>query len=158
MALHSLGERRAGKGETTSNNVDSSVMTYRVDDFVRQFGLPSPTHLKIDVDGGELGVLKGGARLLRSTTLKSILIEVNGEDASEKVDRLLTRAGFQRRTERSKTSADQSASVTYCVYERVAEPVHWLREAGERITERVGKHLATLRASDRSKQRETVVR
>ncbi len=52
-------------------------MSYRLDDFVRQFGLPVPNHLKIDVDGTEVQVLKGSKEILKNPEFRSILMEVN---------------------------------------------------------------------------------
>ena len=36
-----------------------------------------PNHIKIDVDGNELNILKGAKKLLKKKYLKSILIEIN---------------------------------------------------------------------------------
>jgi hypothetical protein len=46
-----------------------------LDRAVADFKLPMPQHLKIDVDGSELRVLKGGAAVLRGPQLRTILIE-----------------------------------------------------------------------------------
>ena len=53
------------------------VITFRLDDAIEMFRLPLPNHIKLDVDGGEFGVLEGAARTLASPTLRSILIEVS---------------------------------------------------------------------------------
>lgn len=37
----------------------------------------SPSHIKIDVDGNELSVLRGAVKCLSSATLKSLLVELN---------------------------------------------------------------------------------
>lgn len=54
--------------------------------------LPQPTHLKIDVDGLELHILKGSAGILNHPDLRSILIEVNQD--GDAIINTLTRAGF----------------------------------------------------------------
>ena len=62
------------------------ALAYRLDDLIATFALPAPTHLKIDVDGIE-GVILGGAPLtLRG--VKSVLIEVEGQNADEAATRL----------------------------------------------------------------------
>jgi FkbM family methyltransferase len=78
------------------------VLVYRLDDFVRQFGLRSPTHLKLDVDGGELGVLAGASQTLRSEALRSVLVELvpGGREASA-ARQLLSTYGFALETEHS---------------------------------------------------------
>lgn len=72
-----------------------TVLSYRLDDFVRQFQLPMPTHMKIDVDGSELLILQGAASVLARPQLRSILLEVDDthKDASEILS-LLERHGF----------------------------------------------------------------
>ena len=70
-------------------------MAYRLDDLIKQFSLPSPTHLKIDVDGAEGSILAGAPNCLRQ--IKSLLIEVEGQNAEEAGVRLephLTVAGL----------------------------------------------------------------
>lgn len=47
-----------------------------MDDFIGQFALPAPNHIKLDVDGVELKVLHGAARALANPTLRSVLVEV----------------------------------------------------------------------------------
>jgi FkbM family methyltransferase len=57
------------------------VVGMPLDDLITSFGIPSPSVMKIDVDGAELGVLKGAANTLGNPRLKSVLIEL--EDESE---------------------------------------------------------------------------
>lgn len=52
------------------------IMQWRLDDLVGALDLPWPTHIKIDVDGGELGVLEGAAESLASPSLKFVLSEM----------------------------------------------------------------------------------
>jgi FkbM family methyltransferase len=65
-----------------------------LDDFLRQHPPPArPTHLKIDVDGPELAVLKGAEQTLRSPQLRHLLIELSETTAAEG-QALVERAGF----------------------------------------------------------------
>lgn len=61
-----------------------AVLTYRLDDLVSLFGLPSPTHAKIDVDGHERRVLAGMEGVLGGT-LRELILEM-----PLKTERLLT--------------------------------------------------------------------
>jgi FkbM family methyltransferase len=72
-----------------------SVVCYRLDDFVSVLQLRSPTHLKIDVDGSELAVLQGAATTLKSSSVRWVLVEVDGttREAPE-VRELLEACGF----------------------------------------------------------------
>jgi FkbM family methyltransferase len=50
---------------------------FSVDDFISIFRAPFPNHLKIDVDGIELSILRGAADTLRDPRLKSLIVEIN---------------------------------------------------------------------------------
>ena len=52
-----------------------------------------PTHLKIDVDGAEIGVIKGAKQILSSDQIKEIFIEIDNQN-SELVD-MLKGYGFE---------------------------------------------------------------
>jgi FkbM family methyltransferase len=56
-------------------NGNASTSMMRLDDLIAQHGLPAPDFIKLDVQGYELEVLKGGATALRS--VEAILMEVN---------------------------------------------------------------------------------
>ena len=55
------------------------ILSYRLDDLVRQFALQPANHIKLDVDGGELNVLCGAGETLTQRTLRSLLVEVDEE-------------------------------------------------------------------------------
>lgn len=67
-----------------------SVLAARLDDVA---GLDAPTHLKIDVDGGERAVLAGASRTLSLPRLRHILVETGATDAPA-IDALLGAHGF----------------------------------------------------------------
>jgi FkbM family methyltransferase len=76
-ALHALGAPVDQRGKRFHPVFTLATLSYRLDDFVRQFGLPVPNHLKIDVDGTEFEVLKGSKEILKNPEFRSILMEVN---------------------------------------------------------------------------------
>lgn len=51
-------------------------------------------YIKIDVDGGEVEVLKGIENLLKNENLKSILIESSHSNTEEKVNLIMRKIGF----------------------------------------------------------------
>ena len=68
---------------------------FSLDDFVRLFSLPLPTHLKIDVDGLEPHILRGGRNTLLAPTVRSVNVEVEGSEArSRELAALMANAGF----------------------------------------------------------------
>ena len=81
------------QSEVTAEKYVQPVCTMRLDDVVSQFDLPLPTHMKIDVDGGELRVLCGAEDVLRRAPLRSIMAEVE-HALLDAATALLQRAGF----------------------------------------------------------------
>ncbi len=55
--------------------IEQLVAGFALDDLVEWYGLPAPTHLKIDVDGLEPDIVEGAARTLAS--VRGVLIEIN---------------------------------------------------------------------------------
>lgn len=68
------------------------VMTLALDDFAATNNL-YPTHLKIDVDGAELNVLKGASKILSATELIEVFVEVDNENSE--VVRHMASYGFK---------------------------------------------------------------
>jgi FkbM family methyltransferase len=67
-----------------------------IDDMVNQFGAPFPNHIKLDVDGLELDILRGAAKTLHDQRLASLLVELNVTDGvqADSATRLLEKAGL----------------------------------------------------------------
>lgn len=90
-AMHTLGRN----GQTAPGGVSQSVLAYPVDRMIQELGLRPPNHLKVDVDGAELAVLKGATSTLREPGLRSVLIEVEeGEPITEEIVSEIEAAGF----------------------------------------------------------------
>lgn len=68
--------------DTARDDYRQPVLAYRIDDLVAA-GLPAPNHIKLDVDGVELSVLRGAEEALTDPRLKSMMIEVAESDAVE---------------------------------------------------------------------------
>ena len=78
-ALHALGESIDQYGNPFQPVFTSPTLSYRLDDFVSQFSLPPPNHVKLDVDGTEYQVLKGAEKALTNPQLRTVLLEVSEE-------------------------------------------------------------------------------
>ena len=108
-AMHTFGERPEGAGAW------QPVLAFRLDDLVEQFALRPPTHLKLDVDGAELAMLRGAPATLRSVRLRTVLVEVTEtEPDAEAIVSLLIDAGFSE-TERH---LHERSGVTNVILER----------------------------------------
>lgn len=94
-ALHALGAPVDQDGRRFQPVFTLPTLSYRLDDFVRQFGLPMPNHIKIDVDGTEYQILKGSEEILALPELRSILLEANEErEGADEIVRLLEENGL----------------------------------------------------------------
>jgi len=90
-ALHNLGN--ASRYVRNPSGFVATVAAFALDDLILNLKIPSPSHLKIDVDGNEIEVLRGAYKTL--ATVKEILVEVDLESANaSKIDALLVSAGF----------------------------------------------------------------
>jgi len=95
------------------------VMTFRLDDLIDSVGLPPPHHIKLDVDGGELAVLEGATRTLRSSSLRSVLVEVSTE-LSTAVTTGLERHGLRLLSKVSVKNKAGEYAVWYGLFGRTA--------------------------------------
>lgn len=78
------------------NSFMQSVPVFSMDDFCKIYNLPAPDHMKLDVDGLEDVILKGGTQTLSG--VKSLIIEIEGDDARQQMllD-LVLRTGLKER-------------------------------------------------------------
>jgi len=88
------------------------VICLSLDDWLERFGTKPPTCLKIDVDGGEVGVITGGRRAFANPAVRTLLVEVSPATES-KVTELLKSSGFSL-AERH----PHSELVVNCVFDR----------------------------------------
>ena len=76
--------------DTTIQSLPGAMLT--LDQCAELFKLPLPTHLKMDIDGGEFKALSGARGILKS--VKSLLLELSDECSLEVRD-LLVEEGFE---------------------------------------------------------------
>jgi len=97
----SVTNRLALTGTSDSHTIEVEVL--RADMAVQNGTVPSPSVVKIDVEGFELDVLRGFGRLLESPLLRAVFVEVHFtrlheramDDAPREIDSLLTSNGFR---------------------------------------------------------------
>lgn len=85
-------------------NIRLQIPQVSLDGYVERTGIV-PTHLKIDVDGAETGVLRGAQSLLANTVLRDIFIEVD-ENTREACVAILEAAGFVQAAEHVRPPPD----------------------------------------------------
>lgn len=79
-ALHSVGEAIDWRGERFEAKFEQAVLAFRLDEMIELFRMPQPIHMKIDVDGNELKVIRGAARTLSDPRFRSLQIELKEGD------------------------------------------------------------------------------
>lgn len=85
MATTVAGSSMHAFGTTTNAHDDEIQVMFRqgavgfsIDDFVRLFDPPPPTHLKIDVDSIEAEIIDGGRTLLTDGPVRSVWVKIMG--------------------------------------------------------------------------------
>lgn len=93
-AHNSSGSNKSQDGTDMQKFKTSSQMALSLDDLVNIFNLPTPSHIKIDVDGLENRVIQGGLNTFGNT--KSILIEIDAKntDQNREIQGVLSNLGF----------------------------------------------------------------
>ncbi|EKO34816.1 methyltransferase FkbM domain protein [Leptospira santarosai str. CBC379] len=114
-ALSSFGSEFGHDGKPIHKVFEYSLIGLSLEDAVQRLNLPKPDYIKMDVDGIEHIILKGGKNVLKN--LKEILLEIN-EDFTEQFDTsclILEKMGFVLRNRQSSTvsHSDDSFQNTY---------------------------------------------
>ena len=98
-AVHTLGEAIDDQGEPFNPASRQLVLSFRGDDFTKQFDIPPPNHIKIDVDGTEFSVLKGFDDSLNDPGVRTVMLELNaGRGQKEQIIEYLRDKGFKIRS------------------------------------------------------------
>ncbi len=154
-SMSNFGEALDFRGKPFQPAFRQGMIGYDIDSFVRDFGLAIPNHIKIDVDGIELAIVKGARRTLASETLRSVSIELIESDEAQvdAVTEILTEAGFhfihKKNNPAFATAQTQTQDVkNYLFHREPARQVtgHCAPEQGESEQREPGQ--AALTASD----------
>jgi FkbM family methyltransferase len=104
-ALHISGGTPEGQ---TSIVYWQEIPGFSIDFLVSQFGFPVPNHIKIDVDGSELNVLRGAADTLDSDRVRTIQVEVSPQDpSSAAVGALLAAKNFRHVSDTARSGGNR---------------------------------------------------
>ena len=77
------------------------ITVMSLDEFCDQVGI-QPTMIKIDVDGNELSILKGGAKTFMNSKLRSVFIEV--DTSQPEYSTVLDNYGFKLNMKKKNTN------------------------------------------------------
>jgi len=119
-ALETFRYASTEPGESSHNPSDpglvvfeQTMLVHSLDDLVERFELPAPNHLKLDVDGAELDVLRGAVGVLASQALRTIMVELAPGDTT--VEAFLEEHGL---TLRRRYEKEQAGMVAYGLFAR----------------------------------------
>ena len=100
-SMHGFGTESDQFERAIRTKFRQGCIGFSIDDFVDTFAPPLPTHIKIDVDGLEPDILRGGKHTLSDTSVKSVIVEVEekpGASRSREILNLMTEFGFRARS------------------------------------------------------------
>lgn len=98
------------------------------DDLVAKFNIPVPNHIKIDTDGFEEKIVRGGAKhVFPNSNLKSVLIEITDTDGSkERIIKMMRSHGlkadhpinFQQNHSRQRRQKNNKSNIENIIFSR----------------------------------------
>jgi FkbM family methyltransferase len=89
-SMHAFGANEAADWPVTPP-FSQAALGFTIDDFCRIFAAPRPDHVKLDVDGNEAKIIRGGRETLVGA--KTVMVEI--EDRSGEVETALAALGFR---------------------------------------------------------------
>lgn len=100
IAMHGFGTEINQFDKPIDIEFRQGAIGFSIDDFVAIFSPLLPTHIKIDVDGIEADILRGGKRTLSSPAIRSIIVEIEqklSQKRKAEIQDLMTEIGFESR-------------------------------------------------------------
>lgn len=92
---HQFGRLIKSHGASLEPSVRIGMCSCALDEIIQRKLIPTPNHVKIDVDGIEPQILKGMTKLLSDTALRSLLCEVQNENEDQDLSKVMKEAGFR---------------------------------------------------------------
>lgn len=104
LSMHGFGNEVNQFDEIIDTKFRQGAIGFAIDDFFKIFSPPTPTHVKIDVDGIEAEIIRGGRTTLSAPSVTSMMVEIEGDLGSVRNRELLTlmtKLGFMARPKTS---------------------------------------------------------
>jgi FkbM family methyltransferase len=95
-ALHTIGENYVDcHGQFFKPPFRQNILGFSIDYLVKFLNFEVPNHIKLDVDGTELEILRGADDVLSGDKVKSILVEVTKRnDQADLIEKFLQQKGY----------------------------------------------------------------
>jgi len=112
---HGFGTEINDLGNRIDTKFRQGAVGFSADDFAQQFSPPLPTHVKMDVDGIEDGILLGGQAIFSAPSVRSMLIELRDLDSprNKKIADLMAGLGFVPRPKTAPETAPTHRHIDY---------------------------------------------
>jgi len=121
-SMSSFGSNLDFRGQPYQPAFCQGMVGVDMDSFVEEFHVAYPDHIKIDVDGIELPIVRGGRRTLAHPAVKSLSIELIDSDLAQVngVGAVLEAAGlrFVRKKQNAEFATPQTRDVLNFLYQR----------------------------------------
>lgn len=116
----SFNETINDRGETFKPNFRQGMIGYAIDNFINLYSPEFPNHLKVDVDGIEDHIIRGGQKTLSDERLRSISVELDSgrKDYVEGIRRLIMKAGFKFRGNYRSPNVAPNSTINNYQFER----------------------------------------
>lgn len=116
----------ASRGRLTSHPAGAAVSVRQLDLLVAQAGLPPPDFVKIDVEGAELAVLRGGAATL-ARHRPDLLIEIHPQADASALRAFLAALGYDLRCVETRQAVPDRTDLPAS-----DQTWHWAGQPGQR--------------------------
>jgi FkbM family methyltransferase len=95
-ALSAFGVDFGFDGKSINKAISYNTIGVSMDDAISIFNIESPNYIKIDVDGIEHIILRGGPTILKNSSMTSLLVEVNDnfEEQRDEIVKILSSSGL----------------------------------------------------------------
>ena len=93
---HAVGEQTLATKDfkETKPVYQQRILAVPMDSLTHEFNLEPPNHIKLDVDGAELEVLRGAAATLANGSVKTVLVDSRNDRDSNHLTEYLRQLGF----------------------------------------------------------------
>lgn len=121
-SMSSYGHALDFRGRPYQASFRQGMIAYDVDSFIEDFKVAIPSHIKIDVDGLELSIIKGARKTLADPKLISVSVELIESDTNQvaEVMSILKNAGlhFIHKKQNSKFATNETQDVLNYLFHR----------------------------------------
>jgi len=108
-SMSQLGHKMHPENGPFVPKLEETVYSVTLDELIWKKAIPAPNHIKIDVDGNEIKILRGMSKLLSSQSKpRSLQVEIN---PGQKSDVTLFLSGFGYRLDHSHYTADGAIKI-----------------------------------------------